>query len=146
MLLKHEVEFLIVGGYAVAFHGYDRTTGDMDFWVRPTNENKNKLLDALAAYGFQSEDLSKLSRQNFEERLVFSFGTEPEKVDFLTRVNLVKFDEAHDNKIIVNIEGMPIPIINVEELVLTKINTGRVRDQADLDELQKIQSFRKGKR
>ena len=61
MLLENQVEFLLIGGYAVIFHGYARTTGDMDLWLRPTNENKEKIILALANAGYESHELNELS-------------------------------------------------------------------------------------
>ncbi len=110
LLQQHNVEFLLIGGYAVIFHGYKRTTGDMDLWLRPTNENKEKLVLALKEDGFEANDLKVLDALNFEDHLVFSYGIEPLKVDFITRVNLVTFDEANVNKIVREVEDVSIPV------------------------------------
>ena len=144
-LLRHDVEFLIIGGYAVVFHGYQRTTGDIDLWLRPTNQNKIKLILALNELDFEKNDLDKLQMTNFEDHIVFSYGKEPFKVDFITRVNQVSFEEADQNKIVGEIDELKLPVINLRELVLTKINTGRKKDEADIEELQKISSIKKEK-
>jgi predicted nucleotidyltransferase len=138
LLIKHKTDFLLIGGYAVIFHGYTRTTGDMDLWLRPTNENKEKLVLALKDAGFEDEDLETLNSLDFSERLVFSIGTEPQKIDFLTKINQVTFDEADKTKVFAEWENLEIPVINIRELVLSKINTGRKKDEADIEELQRI--------
>lgn len=139
-LLENQVEFLMIGGYAVIFHGYERTTGDMDLWLQPMNENKEKVIKALANVGFASNDLIELSKLDFSKHTVFSIGDPPAKIDFITRINQVSFDEANRNKTTIPFEGLQIPVINLRELILSKINTGRAKDAADVEELQKIQS------
>jgi predicted nucleotidyltransferase len=138
LLLKHKVDFLLIGGYAVIFHGYRRTTGDMDLWLKPTNQNKSNLVNALREAGFDAEDLNALENLDFTKHLVFTIGTEPQKIDFITQVNLLPFEEADKNKAVTEFEHLEIPVINLRELILTKINTGRKKDEADIEELQKI--------
>lgn len=142
-LLKHRVDFLLIGGYAVIFHGYKRSTGDMDLWLMPSNENKIKFIAALQEAAFNEEDLEALNNLNFKNHLVFSIGIEPEKIDFITRINQVSFEEADQNKITAEWEGLSIPVINLRELILSKINTGRKKDEADIEELQKINASTK---
>ncbi len=139
-LLHNQVEFLMIGGYAVIFHGYERTTGDMDLWLQPMNENKEKVIKALAGVGFASNDLNELSKLDFSKPIVFSIGNPPEKIDFMTLINQVSFDEAYRNRTSIPLEGLQIPVINLKELILSKINTGRAKDAADVEELQKILS------
>ena len=84
-LLKHEVEFIIVGGLSVVFHGYIRTTGDMDLWIRPTNENKRKLIPVIRQFGLSEDSIVILENKNFAEPLAFHFNNPPQKVEFLTQ-------------------------------------------------------------
>jgi len=137
-LLENQVSFLLIGGYAVIFHGYNRTTGDMDLWLEPTNQNKDKFINALEKLGFEPDDLEKLAEMDFTKHLTFSTGEEPQKIDFITLINQVSFEIANDNKVMANFEGMKIPVINADELILSKRNTGRKKDEADVEELQKI--------
>ena len=137
-LMLNNVEYLLIGGYAVIFHGYPRSTGDMDIWVRPSNENKILLISALRDSGYDPIDLIQLNDMNFVEHFAFSLGTEPQKIEFINYINLVSFDEAFHNKVIFDFEGLTIPFINIRELILSKINTGRKKDEADVEELQKI--------
>lgn len=142
-LLLNNVDFIIIGGYSVIFHGYARTTGDVDIWLRPTNENKEKLLIALTQMDFYEDDVREIALIDFTESVVFSAWDEPEKLDFLTHINLVKYEEADKRKIVANIENMQIPFLHLHDLVKSKFNTGRLKDQADIEQLQKIQSQKK---
>ncbi len=136
-LIENQVEFLLIGGYAVIYHGYNRTTVDMDVWLNPTNENRDKIIDALTISGFEPEDLETLSRMDFTKHFAFNIGIEPQRIDFITYINHVSFEEAYQNKAIYSFENMQIPVINMRELILSKINTGRKKDEADVEELQK---------
>lgn len=137
-LLKHEVKFLLVGGYAVVFYGYKRTTGDMDLWLEPSNENKLQLINALKELEFNGEDLDYISKLDFTKHLAFHFWEEPERVDCITFINQVNFPEAYNNKVIANIEGIPVPVIQYKDLITSKITSDRLKDKADVEELQKI--------
>jgi hypothetical protein len=141
-LLKNEVEFMLVGGYAVIHYGYRRTTGDMDLWVKPDNNTKTKLIKALSDLGFESEDLMQVGSLDFTKHLVFSLGEEPQKVDFLTYLNMVQWEEAWKDRVVSDIENLKIPILHLNHLVLSKINNNRLKDNLDVEELQKIQKAR----
>ena len=143
VFLQHHVSFLLIGGYAVIFHGYNRTTGDMDLWIAPTNENKEKVITALKKSGYEEDDLDKLAEMDFTKHLTFSIGQEPQKIDFINYINQVSFDQAYNSKVEFDFEGLHIPVISSKDLVLTKINTGRKKDEADVEELQKILSHKK---
>ena len=136
-LIEQNVDFMLIGGYAVIIHGYSRTTGDVDLWIKPTNGNKTKLITAFKNLNFESADIYELEKMNFEDHLVFSIGEEPLKIDFITKVNLVKYDEADVRKIIVEIDNLKIPIVHLHDLVLMKTNTKRKKDEADIEELQR---------
>ncbi len=139
-LIKEEVDFLLIGGYAVIFYGYLRTTGDLDIWLRPDNENKLKLLAALKNLGFDEEDLIFIENMDFREHQAFSLSIEPQRIDFLNYINQVSFESGLNNGIIAEFDGLSLPFIHFNDLVLSKINTGRTKDKADIEELQKIQS------
>lgn len=143
-LNDNDVQYLLIGGYAVIIHGYDRTTGDMDIWLSPDNSNKQKLIAAFEALGYEKESLMDLSSSDFKDTVMFFLGVEPFKVDFTNKIAFVSFDEAYKNKMTCKIEDdFFIPVININELVLSKINTGRLKDKADIEELQKIQNHKK---
>jgi hypothetical protein len=137
-LLNHKVNFLLVGGYAVIFHGYKRTTGDMDLWIEPNDENKERLLIVLKEFDFNSEDIEHISQLDFTKHLAFHFWEEPERVDCITYVSNVNFEEAFASKVIADIEGIQIPIIQYQHLIQSKISSERLKDHADVEELQKV--------
>ena len=142
-MLAEDVQFILVGGYAVNYHGYNRTTGDMDIWLKPNNENKMRVIKALEKNDIDNEDLMGIKELDFTETLVFSAWDSPYKIDFLTKVSGVTYDEADKEKIIAEIEGIFIPIINLNHLVLTKIATGRLQDMTDIEKLQQVKQKKK---
>jgi len=137
-LLEAGVSFIVIGGYAVNFHGYNRPTGDMDIWLEPTEQNKQKLLAMLQRHDFDEDSIAYISSLNFEQTQVFSMGEPPFKFDFLTKINLVPYEEANRQKIVQDVEGLEIPFLHLNHLILSKINTGRTKDKADIEELGKI--------
>lgn len=145
LLEKHDVSFMVIGGYAVIFHGYARTTTDMDIWLAPENANRDKLIPALREFGIDEESLQQLVRQNFEKALSFHFGQRPRRIDFLTKINTVSFPDAASKVNYFGIGGFKIPVINYHDLVLSKISIGRPQDKADIDMLQKINRYKEKK-
>jgi len=137
-LVKHEVNFLLIGGYAVIYYGYERTTGDMDIWLEPNNDNLPKLLSALKAFGIDDEDIAQLSKVDLTITQLFFIGEKPRRIDFLTKVNGIGFSEAMKQANYFEMEGVKVPIIHYHHLILTKMTTGRLKDQADIEELQRI--------
>lgn len=145
-LINAHVDFIIIGGYAVIFYGYMRTTGDVDIWLKADNENKKKLLSALEKVGVSKNSLEQVSEYDFTKDVAFSIWEEPQKADFITRINLVTFEEADKEKVIADIDGLKVPFIHFNHLILSKISTDRGKDKGDIDELRKISKLkRKGK-
>src|SRR5690554_5005960 len=85
LLIKHQVDFILIGGFAVIYHGYERTTGDMDLWLKPDNENRDRFMDALAEQGISTENLSIVKGMDFSIAQVMHIGEKPNKIDFLTQ-------------------------------------------------------------
>ncbi len=144
-LIDGKVDFIIIGGYSVIFHGYKRTTGDVDIWLNPDNNNKKKLLSVLKDLGFTTDELNSIDNIDFTKHTAFSLWNEPEKVDFITIINLVSYVEASTQKIIADVDGMQIPFLHLNHLILSKINTGRLQDKADIEKLQEIEQKRNKK-
>lgn len=142
-LLEANVDFILIRGYEVIYYGYRRTTGDMDLWLKPSNENKTKLIPVLRHQGFQEEGIKYVESFDFTKHNAFHFWEEPERVDCLTRISVIEYDEADKQKEIADIEGLKVPFINFKHLIASKITTGRSKDKADIDELQRIQKYRK---
>ena len=137
-LLECRVEFILIGGYAVNYYGYGRYTGDMDFWLRPDEENKINFLRALTMLKRNEDDVDEIRKLDFTLAQVISMGEPPLRIDFLTQVNLVNFNDAWKKKNMLEVKNFLLPVVDYDHLILTKINTGRPKDKLDLDELQKI--------
>jgi len=145
-LNSNKVQYIVVGGYAVNFHGYRRTTGDIDLWIKPDNGiNKSKIIDSLNKLGVEKITLEELAKMDFSKPLVFIDGEEPYKIDFMTSVSGVKFEEAWEQKIIAEIDGLSIPFIHLNHLVISKITTGRHKDKEDIEQLQRIRQIKNKK-
>lgn len=137
-LNEYQVEFILVGGYAVIYHGYNRVTGDMDVWLKPDNQNKLNLLDALSSLGFDNEGISIIKGWDFTQTQTFYIGTVPERTDFMTSISGIKYEEAISSAIQTKIEGIPLTIIHIHHLIKNKISSGRTKDLADSEYLIKI--------
>lgn len=137
-LLQNKVEFLLIGGYAVNYYGFNRYTGDMDFWINPTEQNKFLFLNALRAMDCSIKTIEAIDKLKFPVPEVFSLNDPPLRIDFLTQVNLVKFEEAWPKKKVLKISELELPVVDYHSLILMKINTGRGKDKIDVEELNKI--------
>lgn len=138
VLLDKKVDFMIIGGYAVIYYGYKRTTGDLDIWLKPDNTNKPKMTEVLQIVGISEQGLEEFSTFDFTRDLMFRIWEPPEQVDFMTRINVVDYEEAAKDKVFLETEDLDIPIIHLNHLVLSKISTGRLKDKADVEKLQNI--------
>ncbi|MBC8329335.1 MAG: nucleotidyl transferase AbiEii/AbiGii toxin family protein [Planctomycetes bacterium] len=130
---KHEVEYLIVGGYALAFHGAPRFTGDIDLLVRPDAENARRILAALADFGFESSDLSADDFQETEH--VIQLGVPPVRIDLLTSISGVTWVEAEAGKAAGEYGDVSVYYLGREAFVANKRASGRQKDLADLEAL-----------
>ena len=123
----------VASGQAVIAHGYPRLTKDMDLWVRPAASNGARVLAALAAFGAASAGLTP---EQFEDpRTLLMLGREPFRVDILTDIP-VTFDEAWDNRMLVTLDGVSVPVIGKRELIRNKRAVGRLQDLADAEQLE----------
>lgn len=144
-LISNDVEFILIGGYAVNYHGYNRPTGDLDIWLKPDNANRDKLLRLLRSENFSEEGINKIARLDFSKPVTFYFGKIPLRIDFLTHISGVKFNEAWQQKVLLPMEDCEIPILQLHHLVLSKISNDRTQDKLDVEELQKIIRLKKKK-
>ena len=130
---KHKVEYLVVGGYALAFHGAPRFTGDIDLYVRPVHENAERILHALDEFGFGSLDLSE---EDFATPgKVVQLGVPPVRIDIITRISGVSWEKADESKVSGEYGGTPVHFISREDLIANKRETGRKKDAADIEAL-----------
>lgn len=136
-LAEAKAEFVLIGGWALAVHGHGRGTDDLDVLVRPSPENATKVLAALRAFGapiLQHE----VSEQTFATAgFGYRIGFKPNLIEILTTISGVSFDEVWADKIIVEIEGVEVPVMGRRTLLLNKRAAGRPKDLADVDWLER---------
>lgn len=133
LLNEEGAEYVVIGGYAVAKHGYPRYTGDLDIFISGTPENAEKLVSVMFKFGFGPYDF-EVSDFTGSERFV-SIGDEPYKIELLTSTLGVSFEEVYQNKVVVDTEAVRINFISYQELILNKKAVGRPKDLLDLENL-----------
>jgi hypothetical protein len=128
-----QAEFMLIGAHARAAYGIPRATGDMDVWVRATPENAVRVWSALAEYGAPLHDLTleDLSKPG----LTFQIGLPPYRIDILTDISGVTFEEAWPNRIHADFGGATYAVIGRDDFVRNKLASGRPKDLADVDDL-----------
>lgn len=136
LLHKNEVDYLVVGGYALAFHGKPRHTGDLDIWINNSEANAEKLVLAIADFGLSSLGLTK--SDFMQEGYVTQIGYPPLRIDLLNSIDGVKFEEAFPNRLSVDVNGFDVNYIGLKEFIKNKTASGRSQDIADLTEIKKI--------
>ena len=134
-LNSNGVEYLVVGGLAVAFHGAPRYTGDLDFFVKPSRGNAVKVIQAIADFGLGGlrltpDDLSRPDQ-------IVQFGVKPNRIDLITSLAGVSFEEAWKSRIAGQLDGVPTQYIGRDALIRNKEATGRPQDLVDADKLRK---------
>ena len=134
-LLAAEARFLVVGAHALAVHGVPRATGDLDVWIARDGDNPARAWQALlrfgapvAALGFSPEDLATPDR-------VLQIGLPPRRIDLLTPISGVGFEEAWAGRVTHDVNGLPVPFLGRAALVRNKRASGRAKDRADLEAL-----------
>jgi predicted nucleotidyltransferase len=134
-LNSKKVEYIVVGGYAVALYGYPRATGDMDIWIALSKDNAHRTVEALRQFGF---DTPQLKEDLFLEREKnIRMGNPPLRIEILTSIDGVEFAECYRNKRIVTIDDIDVSFISLEDLKKNKKASGRYQDLADLENLEK---------
>ena len=134
LLNENKVEYLIVGGYAVGMHGYPRYTGDLDIWINATLENARRVVKVLAEFGFASFGLTE--EDFIKPGNVIQMGYPPFRIDLLTKIDGVEFEECYKNRLIVQTDNLSLQVIGIDELKVNKEATGRLKDAEDLRNLQ----------
>ena len=134
ILSGNEVKFLLVGAYAMGAYGHLRATGDIDIWVWATTENSEKIYNSLKQFG---APLSEINKNSFAEQgVVFQIGVAPRRIDILSRIDGVDFEDAYEERQIINIDGIDVPLISKQHLIKNKLATGRKKDELDAEQLQ----------
>lgn len=133
LLNEHKVEYLIVGGYALAFHGAPRFTGDIDIFVRPARDNARRVLNALAAFGFSFPNLTAEDFDNPNK--VVQLGVPPVRIDIITSISGVSWEEAEASKEPGTFGDVPVSYIGRQQYIKNKRSAGRKKDLADVEAL-----------
>ena len=128
-------EFLIVGAYALAVHGRPRATGDLDLWVRATAENAARVWAALVRFGAPLDELEE--RDLATPDIVYQIGRAPNRIDILTSITGVSFEEAWPERLTIELEGRTLAVIGRQHLIANKRAVGRLRDLADIEDLER---------
>ena len=129
-----QVEFLLVGAHALAAHGHVRATQDLEVWVRPSPENAKRVIESLRAFGAPLHDLTE--KDLATPGLIFQIGVEPIRIDVLTLIDGVQFDEAWADRIISKFADQPVAVLSREHLIKNKLAAGRTQDLADVEALE----------
>lgn len=133
LLTEANVEYLLIGGYAVAYHGYPRTTAVMDIWVAISPENATKLVGVFTQFGMQD---SKLTPDLFQERgKIIRMGVPPMRIEVLTEIDGVQFADCYAARVTTEIDGQVVQLISREHLRINKRASGRHKDLDDLENL-----------
>lgn len=133
LLNSHSVEYLVVGGYAVGFHGFPRTTGDIDVWIAVNQRNASAMVAALKEFGF---NVPSLNEELFLEiGRITQMGVPPMRIEILTKISGVDFGECYKNRMITDCDGTKVNIIALNDLKRNKRAAGRFKDLNDLENL-----------
>lgn len=131
------VEFVIVGAYALAFHGAPRASGDLDVFVRPAPGNAQRLTEALARFGAPLGAAGVTAEDLAQPGMVYQIGLPPRRIDLLTEISGVSFDEAWASRVVVEVDGRAVSFIGRAALLRNKEASGRPKDIADIARLRK---------
>ena len=131
---EEQVEFMLVGAYALAAHGLPRATGDIDLWVKNSTENAERVWRALENFGAPLSNLTKNDLTSPDT--IIQLGATPRRIDILTKITGVEFEEAEAERLMVSIEGIEIPVIGRNHLIQNKKAVGRPQDEADVSRLE----------
>ena len=139
-LVDEKVSFLVIGAYAMAAHGYLRATVDIDIWVKASPDNAQSVLRAVKRFGAPLGDLNPADLQ--KDDTVFQIGVAPRRIDILTGVTGLRFEESFRRSIEVDIDGIPVRIPSLDDLIRNKKASSRTRDLADVEALQALRKLK----
>jgi hypothetical protein len=133
LLTSCNVRYLLVGGYAVGYHGYPRATGDMDIWIEISESNSINVASAFRDFGMPDEAISK--DLFLEKNKVIRIGVPPVRLEVITSASGVDFNDCYANREVVEIDGIPINLISLQDLKKNKRAAGRHKDMEDIEHL-----------
>jgi predicted nucleotidyltransferase len=134
-LNNSHVEYILVGGYAVIYHGYNRTTGDLDIWVNPTPENFKRLELAFSIFGMSLFGITEDKFLNIQSYDVFTYGRPPVCIEILTKVKGLDFKSTFSNSVFTKFDGIDVQMIDIRDLRIAKSAANRPKDNDDLHHL-----------
>jgi len=137
-LADEKVRYLLVGAYALAAHGYPRATMDIDIWVMPSPENADAVLRALRRFGAPLQNLNRDDLQT--EGTIFQIGVAPRRIDIITAASGLRFEEAFEQSTAVDIEGIEVHVLSLDDLIRNKRASGRTKDLADAEALEDLKN------
>lgn len=133
LLNENKAEYLLIGGYAVGYYGYPRPTGDMDIWIKISEENAEKILKSLQEFGFTTPELTK--ELFLKDKQIVRMGVPPFRLEVSTYIDGVDFDECFAEKEIVKFDEVSVNLISLKQLKINKKASGRYKDLNDLENL-----------
>jgi predicted nucleotidyltransferase len=133
LLKSKNIRYLLIGGYAVGYHGYPRSTNDMDIWIPKDNETAEKMVIALKDFGFDAPQLSK--ELFLRENNVVRMGVAPIRIEIFTAISGVSFNDCYQQRVVDEIDGIKVNIINLEQLKINKKASARHKDLDDIENL-----------
>jgi predicted nucleotidyltransferase len=133
LLNEHEVKYLLIGGYAVGFYGYPRTTADMDIWFAISQDNAQRLLDVFIAFGLTDAGLCPQTFMQSDK--IIRLGVPPMRIEVMAEIDGVAFADCYHSKHVAVIDGEKVPLISKEHLIANKRASGRYKDLDDLEHL-----------
>lgn len=133
LLRSHGVKYLLIGGYAVIYHGFPRATGDMDIWIAVDPENARRMVETVREFGFDTPDLSPALF--LQDNSMVRMGNVPVRIEILTRVSGVEFDACYGNRVEGEMDGVAVSLISLRDLLANKRASGRHKDLMDVEEL-----------
>ncbi len=133
LLNKHDVKYLVVGGYAVAIHGYPRYTKDLDVWIALSPGNADKMLMVLNDFGFGELELTAEDFTKSDQ--IIQLGYPPNRIDIITSLTGINFNESYENRLVIDLGDIEVLVIDRDNLKKNKLATGRLQDLADAENI-----------
>ena len=133
LLNEHRVDYLLVGGFAVGFHGYPRATSDIDIWISSSESNARKVVDVVREFGF---DTPNLTPELFQQAgKIVRMGQPPVRIEVMNTIDGVLFSDCLQNCVMADFDGISVPLISLSDLKVNKAASGRAKDRDDLEHL-----------
>jgi len=136
LLNKHLVDYMVVGGYALAFHGKPRHTGDLDIWIDLSEDNAQKMIIVFNDFGMAS--LGMVKADFLKKGGITQIGYPPLRIDILNEIDGIDFNDAYPNKLVIDVDGLSVNYIGLDDLIKNKQVSGRKQDISDVDQLNKL--------